>query len=68
MLHWLRNLFRTEPAFQPGDRVNLAPAGVVARTDGLVLSCNPHGVLVEWPRIGLSWEQPSTLSRIITWP
>ena len=68
MLNWLKTLFRTEDPFQPGDRVNLAPAGVVARSDGLVLSCSPHGVLVKWPRQGASWEQPATLSRILTWP
>lgn len=65
MLNWLQELFCKDDPFNPGDRVNLAPMGMVSRTDGRVLAHTVQGVLVEWHREGIIWEKPSTLVRIL---
>lgn len=63
MLNWFKKVLE-KPSFRYGDRVNLAPAGMVMRTDGTVLATGPEGVLVEWPRRGVTWEAPAALSLI----
>ena len=66
MLKYLKSLFQT-PQFQAGTRVNLVDTAYhVAATDpngvdGRVMTQTSQGVLVEWPRTGARWMNPSAL-------
>lgn len=49
------------PTFTHGERVNRMFRGALDRTDGRVLTQSSRGVLVEWPRHGQHWEEPTQL-------
>lgn len=60
MLKYFQTFFQT-PRFPVGVRVNRLHRGSQDRTDGRVVAQTADGVLVEWPRNGSGWEQPSAL-------
>ena len=60
MLKFFQTMFQT-PRFPVGVRVNRLHQGSLDRTDGRVVAQTDEGVLVEWPRNGSGWEQPSAL-------
>jgi hypothetical protein len=55
-----KDMFGT-PVFTPGARVNRFANGHLDRLDGHVLTQSSRGVLVEWPRVGTTWETPTQL-------
>lgn len=50
--------------FSIGERVNHVRRGAIERTDGYVIANTDNGVLVEWPRGGLSMLPKDELSII----
>jgi hypothetical protein len=62
-LLFIKSLF-AEPTFKPGERVNHIRGGSIKRTDGYVVAKTVNGVLVEWPRGGVSWIPANELSVI----
>ena len=54
---FIQSLFSNESStlkFTTGERVNHIRRGAIERTDGYVIANTESGVLVEWPRGGLS--------------
>lgn len=60
---FIKSLF-TDPTFEPGERVNHVRLGSIERTDGYVVAHADGGVLVEWPRGGVSVVPATELSVI----
>lgn len=60
---FIKSLF-TDPTFEPGERVNHVRRGSIERTDGYVVAHADGGVLVEWPRGGVSVVPATELSVI----
>lgn len=63
ILLFFKALF-SEPTFEPGERVNHVRRGAIQRTDGYVVAHADGGVMVEWPRGGVSVIPAAELSVI----